>query len=146
LITPPKLVAGLEGLANPSSVNLTVVISRSGTGAQVATFSDRPDSVGVVSLPSALLFSPGSYDLVVSAPYYLRKKTVNIELTAGAVVQLPALGAGDLNSDGIGNSLDWSIMRAVWAKSSASADINKDRTVNSVDWGYLRKNWLKLGD
>ena len=146
LITPPKLVAGLEGLANPSSVNLTVVISKSGIGTLVAAFPDRPDSVGVVSLPSALLFSPGSYDLVVSAPYYLRKKTVNIELTAGAVVQLPALGAGDLNSDGIVNSLDWSIMRAAWAKSSASADINKDRTVNSVDWGYLRKNWLKLGD
>jgi len=146
LITAPKLVASLEGLPNPSSVNVTVVISRSGTGAQVATFSDRPDSAGMVSLPDALLFSPGSYDFVVSAPYYLRKKIVNINLTAGAVVQLPTLGAGDLNSDGIVNSLDWSIMKAVWARSSASADVNKDRIVNSADWGYLRKNWLKSGD
>src|SRR3989344_5826330 len=41
LIAPPKLVAGLEGLPNPSSVNVTVSISKSGTGAPVATFSDH---------------------------------------------------------------------------------------------------------
>jgi len=146
LITPPKLVAGLEGLLNPSSVNVTVVISRSGTGAQVATFSDRPDSVGVVSPPGDLLLAPGSYDFVVSAPYYLRKKIVNVELLAGTTVRFPTLSAGDLNSDGIINSLDWSIMRSAWAKSSASADVNKDRIVNSADWGYLRKNWLARGD
>ncbi|MES2315749.1 MAG: dockerin type I repeat-containing protein [Patescibacteria group bacterium] len=51
--------------------------------------------------------------------------------------------AGDLNADGIVNSLDWSIMSIVWFTSNANADLNHDGIVNSIDFSILNRNWFK---
>lgn len=50
---------------------------------------------------------------------------------------------GDINKDGIVNSLDWSLMNAKWFTNDANADLNKDGIVNSLDWSIMNSNWLK---
>ena len=59
------------------------------------------------------------------------------------LAQVPAILQGDLNNDGIVNSIDWSIMNARWFTNDAIADINKDGIVNSIDFSILNKNWLR---
>jgi len=50
---------------------------------------------------------------------------------------------GDLNHDGIVNSLDWSLMNSHWFTNDATADLNHDGLVNSLDFSLLNTNWLK---
>ena len=50
---------------------------------------------------------------------------------------------GDLNNDGIVNTIDWSIMNAKWFTNDATADLNRDGIVNSIDFSILNRNWLK---
>ena len=88
----------------------------------------------------------GIYDVRISSDYYLGRKFASVSIGGGAVIATPALLAGDLNKDGVINSLDWSIMDTQWTKTSSNADINKDGKVNATDWGYLRKNWLQAGN
>ena len=57
----------------------------------------------------------------------------------------PSTLAGDLNKDGIVNSLDWSIMNSKWFTSDATADLNHDGVVNSLDWSIMNSNWFKTG-
>ncbi|MBI4039881.1 hypothetical protein HY389_00815 [Candidatus Daviesbacteria bacterium] len=51
---------------------------------------------------------------------------------------------GDLNKDGIVNSLDWSIMNSKWFTSDSTADLNSDGIVNSLDFSIMNGNWLKI--
>jgi hypothetical protein len=48
-----------------------------------------------------------------------------------------------LNTDGVVNSLDWSIMNAKWGTNDATADMNKDGVVNSLDFSIMNSNWGK---
>jgi hypothetical protein len=48
---------------------------------------------------------------------------------------------GDLNLDGTVNTLDWSLMNAVWFTADSTADINHDGIVNSIDFGLMNRNW-----
>jgi hypothetical protein len=50
---------------------------------------------------------------------------------------------GDINLDGIVNSLDWSTMNSKWGTSDTNSDINKDGIVNSIDFSMLNANWFK---
>jgi hypothetical protein len=50
---------------------------------------------------------------------------------------------GDINKDGIVNSLDWSTMNSKWGTSDSSSDLNKDGIVNSIDFSLLNNNWFK---
>ena len=50
---------------------------------------------------------------------------------------------GDINLDGTVNSLDWSIMNALWGTNDAGADLNHDGIVNSLDFSILNQNWGK---
>jgi hypothetical protein len=52
---------------------------------------------------------------------------------------------GDINLDGIVNSLDWSTMNSKWGTSDSSSDLNKDGIVNSIDFSLLNNNWFKSG-
>jgi len=58
--------------------------------------------------------------------------------------QVPVFLAGDINNDGIVNSLDWSIMRTKWFSADLVSDINKDGLVNSIDFSILNNNWMKV--
>jgi hypothetical protein len=52
-------------------------------------------------------------------------------------------GTGDLNGDGIVNSIDWSLMNARWFTSDPFADLYKDGLVNSIDFSIMNFNWFK---
>ena len=83
----------------------------------------------------------GSYRFKVIVPGYLPQK-VTLDLSTGSVLNVPMLLAGDLNNDGIINSLDWSRMERKWHKSDNSSDFNDDGIVNTLDWSLMNKNWM----
>ncbi len=57
----------------------------------------------------------------------------------------PVTIVGDINNDGIVNSLDWSIMSSKWFSTDSASDLNKDGIVNSIDFSIMNNNWLKTG-
>jgi hypothetical protein len=48
---------------------------------------------------------------------------------------------GDLNSDGVVNITDLSILLSSWNTTNSTADINKDSTVNILDLSILLSNY-----
>ncbi len=50
---------------------------------------------------------------------------------------------GDINKDGIVNSLDWSLMNSKWFSNDTTADLNNDGIVNSLDFSIMNGNWSK---
>lgn len=50
---------------------------------------------------------------------------------------------GDLNNDGIVNSVDWSIMSSYWFTANTQSYLNKDGIVNSIDFSLMNQNWGK---
>ena len=50
---------------------------------------------------------------------------------------------GDINRDGVVNSIDWGLMNSSWLTNNASADLNSDGTVNSIDFSIMNSNWLR---
>jgi hypothetical protein len=52
---------------------------------------------------------------------------------------------GDLNGDGVVNTLDLSILLSDWGTSNPSADINHDGTVNVLDLSLLLAHWGQTG-
>lgn len=67
--------------------------------------------------------------------------------TAGAVsgtsvstLPSPAF-VGDINKDGIVNSLDFSVLNGKWGTSDTTADLNGDGRVNALDFSAMNANW-----
>jgi hypothetical protein len=56
---------------------------------------------------------------------------------------IPTPLTGDFNRDGAVNTLDFSLMVAVWNQSSPPHDLNKDGMVNSLDFSILVQNWTR---
>lgn len=135
----------LESIAIPSSKSVTITLYTAGTLNSVGTIATTTDSSGYFSLPETLAITGGLYDIAVSSPLYLNAKVFEYNLSSNATVVLPILQAGDLNSDNIINSLDWSVMSGRWFSNDASADINSDGIVNSLDWSVMSGNWFQTG-
>jgi hypothetical protein len=57
---------------------------------------------------------------------------------------VPVYLEGDLNKDGIVNSLDWSIMNSEWFEHNKPSDINGDTITNSLDRALMIRNWLLI--
>ncbi len=57
----------------------------------------------------------------------------------------PITLSGDINKDGVVNSIDWSIMSSKWFTTDSNSDLNKDGIVNSIDFSIMNNNWLKTG-
>jgi len=53
------------------------------------------------------------------------------------------LKKGDLNKDGVVNSIDWSIMKSHFFESSnlSDGDINEDGVINSLDWSIMKSHF-----
>lgn len=73
---------------------------------------------------------------------FLRKRFTLTAVPGLNTVNLGLLQAGDLNDDGIVNSLDLSLMYDQWF-TSGPADFNRDGTVNSADHWHLLQNFLQ---
>jgi hypothetical protein len=50
---------------------------------------------------------------------------------------------GDINSDHIVNSIDYSILNSHWFTNDANSDLNHDGLVNAIDFSMLNANWFK---
>jgi hypothetical protein len=98
---------------------------------------------GSITLPVTL--APGTYDVYVHSSFYLKKKAT-VSIISNAAYTLPALPAGDLNNDGIINSLDWSLVGERWFTNYPDYDFNSDGLVNSIDFSYMNRNWGRNGD
>ncbi len=70
---------------------------------------------------------------------------VNLSNTSQTII-FPPLLAGDVNSDNVINSLDYSVMNTKWFMQDATSDLNKDGIVNAIDFSLLNKNWQKRGE
>jgi|GEM_PF-3600573 len=137
----PKLDYG-----NPISKLFEITIFEVGTSNSVLTFSQNADNSGKVILPSSSSLTSGIYDIGVSSEKYLSKKTMNVNMMSDSNINLTQINSGDVNSDGIINSLDWSLLSSNWFTSNASYDLNGDNFINSLDWSIVSKNWFLTGD
>lgn len=66
-----------------------------------------------------------------------------VALNSGTPPEVPTI-QGDLNQDGIVNSLDWSIMNSEWFEYNKQSDINGDTITNSLDRALMIRNWLLI--
>lgn len=151
LFSPPTFMVGMEGREDVRSYTFVISLFTPGSATELVKISARPNTTGAIVLSidnnaKNISIGPGNYDVRISADNYLGKKFMNMGVWAGSVISVPQLLAGDLNKDGVINSLDWSMMNTEWSKTSSLADINKDGRVNSLDWGYIRKNWLQTAN
>jgi hypothetical protein len=97
-------------------------------------------------MSSANAFDEGTYDVRVVTTGYLSQLLEDQSIIPGSSLSVPALLSGDLNNDGIINSVDWSSMNAVWFTADSVSDINRDGIVNSVDFSFINKNWGLMGE
>jgi len=51
--------------------------------------------------------------------------------------------SGDLNSDHIVNSLDFSLLNSKWYQNYSLYDLFADGIINSLDYVIMSTNWLK---
>ncbi|MBI5913295.1 hypothetical protein HY839_02540 [Candidatus Azambacteria bacterium] len=151
LVAAPIFTVSVEGDSNASAHMFTLSFSSPNSTTVIASIKAWADRYGNISFVpdnfrSNTLIAPGNYDVRIASDRYITRKLTNIYVGGGAVIGVQPLLAGDLNSDNVINSLDWSIMDTQWAKMFSSADINRDGKVNTLDWGYVRKNWLQTGN
>lgn len=142
VITNVKFVIALEATSNFSRKNFTITIKEPATGVQKAQFTATADVSGGISLPTTVTLSAGNYDIYNKTDGYLRVKKAGTALASNTTVTLPAFKAGDLNNDGIVNSLDWSSMNSKWFTNDTVTDINQDGVTNTIDFSWLNRNWL----
>jgi hypothetical protein len=89
---------------------------------------------------------PQQVYLKVAVPGFLTRLNGPFDIGTMSTSQTFAiLLAGDLNSDNIVNSIDYSAMNARWFLTDPLADINQDGIVNTIDFSLLNKNWFVSG-
>jgi len=130
----------------PAGTSFTLNFYTPGTTTLKATAIMSSDATGKLTFPSSVTLAAGNYDFLTATNGYLKKKQLNVALASNTTLALAQLTAGDLNTDNIVNSLDWSVMNAQWFSNNVQSDINGDGIVNSLDFSYLNSNWNKVGD
>lgn len=110
-----------------------------GEGWSETVTTDPSGLTGLIELPGSFIGSVKTFVFKVSG--FLTRR-VTILVNAGLnILNLGSLIAGDLNDDGIINTLDLSIMFDQWF-TGGTADFNKDGIVNSADHWILTQNFL----
>ncbi len=141
-ITNLNFIPSSESVTNISGKQFVITIFQSGS--QVAQFSAAPNLQNQIPLPTSITnLMPGNYDIYADTGQHLKGKITNASLSSGATITLPTLKSGDINDDGIINSLDWSTMNTNWFTTNIINDINRDGIVNSLDFSWMNKNWLQ---
>jgi hypothetical protein len=129
----------LEGRTNKSVSGTVDVLSGS---VLVKSYPFTSDSSGnsniTFDIPTA------TYTLRIKASPYL-SKTISVDLSNNTSYSFPQLLIGDINQDGIVNSIDYSTLNAKWFTADTLTDLNQDGLVNSLDYSLLNKNWFVTG-
>lgn len=144
---PTVKVMQAKSVTNSISATLT-----SGT-AQTVSFTTSGLPSGATATYSPTTCSPTCTTTVTvntSSTTPVGNSTITVTGTAGAVTKTTTFTLdmnyiGDINIDGIVNSLDWSLMNFKWNTNDASVDLNNDGSVNTVDFSLLNNNWFKSG-
>jgi hypothetical protein len=131
------IIPAIEG-TTPTARLFTVTIST--PGASTPLVSQNVTAVGNSLTVTGLSLTPATYDIRIRANGYLMRR-VTQALTNNATVSFSNLPAGDLNNDGVINSMDWSVMSGQWNTNNSTSDVNGDGVVNSIDFSFLNKNW-----
>jgi hypothetical protein len=123
VVTPVSLAAGTYWLAYlPSSNSLTFRDAGNGNTKTMAfTFG---------AMPATFSTTPGSCTCHWS---------LYANLSSGSATPV----VGDINSDHIVNSIDYSLLNAKWFTNDAATDLNHDGLVNAIDYSILNANWFK---
>ena len=124
------------------SFTLTI---QNGGSTVLGPVSVTADTTGRILLPTNTLTS-GSFAVSLRTAKYLSRKQTFVLSSNQTFTFTNRLLVGDLNSDNIINSLDWSNMSGVWFTNSPSNDLNEDGIVNSLDRALLVRNWFKGGE
>ncbi|MBI5530202.1 MAG: fibronectin type III domain-containing protein [Candidatus Doudnabacteria bacterium] len=138
----------LEGLsAVPANTAVTAVVISPTTQAVLSTQPLTADASGSFSVSFQSTF-PQLVSVRITVSGYLSRVITNVDTTinSGSAISVPTLYAGDFNSDGIINSLDFSAMNSHWNQNYPTTDINKDSLINSLDFAVLKNNWNKTGE
>jgi hypothetical protein len=148
--SPPTTLTNTYFSISPeTSVNISnrafTVSIQSGGSTVFGPTAIIADQNGRIALPSNIL-SPGSYSVSVSTAKYLSRRQ-NFSLLSNQTFSFSnKLLTGDINNDGVINSLDWSSMSTVWFTNSPANDLNEDGIVNSLDRALLIRNWFRVGE
>lgn len=141
IINPADLTLSLstpsESSVSGFAVTGTLTDQDSTLSAQIST--DIAGNSSTFRLPGAFIGQVKTFFYKVSG--FLREKfslTVNPGLNQ---VNLGLLKAGDLNDDGVINTLDLSLLYDAWFD-VGPADFNQDGVVNSADHWFLIQNFL----
>ena len=140
-----SFAVSLEGDSNQNDNSFDIRIYNAGTTTVAQEFLARTPVSGSITIPTTSI-AAGTYDIKVRSVMSLTRKHTNIALASNSSFTITKLLAGNLNSDQIINSLDWSIMSPVWNTNNATADINKDGIVNTADFSFISQNLMQTQD
>ena len=140
-----SFAVSLEGDSNQNDNSFDIRIYNAGTTTVAQEFLARTPVSGSITIPTTSI-AAGTYDIKVRSVMFLTRKHTNIALASNSSFTITKLLAGNLNSDQIINSLDWSIMSPVWNTNNATADINKDGIVNTADFSFISQNLMQIQD
>ncbi|OHA89223.1 MAG: hypothetical protein A3C70_00015 [Candidatus Zambryskibacteria bacterium RIFCSPHIGHO2_02_FULL_43_14] len=133
-------MAGLRG----KQIRRVVVDNNNNLVMDQALFQNFGRLRGIVAHDGWLYFSTSNKD-GRGTPASNDDRIFRIRLKSASLTPPISTLKGDLNRDGIVNSLDWSIMNSKWFTSDSAADLNSDGIVNSLDFSIMNGNWLKSG-
>jgi hypothetical protein len=137
--TPRTISVVLEGrLTN----NLTGTVDTLSGSSLVKSYPITTDSTGNATINFDVAL--GTYTLRIKATPFLTR-TLTVDLNSASTYSFPQLLTGDINQDGIVNSIDYSTLNAKWFTNDTTADLNQDGLVNSLDYSLLNKNWFVQG-
>lgn len=117
----------LEGMLEGDAFSQTVTTSESGLSQ-------------LINLPSNWFGQLKEFTFKVSG--FLKKRFTHTPTSGNSVVNIGQLKAGDLNNDGIINTIDLGIMYPEWGLAGAS-DFNGDGVINTADYWIIIQNYLQ---
>jgi hypothetical protein len=101
------------------------------------------DELGTLQMEG---LSPGLYDIRIRGINTLTNVRESILLNSGAnPIHMGLLRAGDLNSDGRIDIVDFSQFRLLFGQTDSRGDLNNSGLIDILDFSLLRRNFGKQG-
>ncbi|KND48704.1 MAG: putative glucanase [Parcubacteria bacterium C7867-003] len=145
--------SGTAKVMQAKSVTSTITATLAGGISGAVTFSASGLPTGATASFSPTSCSPTcttTLTLSSLSTTPVGNSTITVTGTAGTVSRTTTFTLdinyrGDINNDGIVNSLDWSLMNAKWFTNDSGTDLNADGVVNAIDFSLLNANWFRSG-
>jgi hypothetical protein len=149
--TPPSTPSNLSATAvSTSGINLSWTASTDSvgvTGYRVERCTGSSCSnYSQISTPSGTSYSDTGLSANTTYRYRVRATDAAGNLSSYSSVvngttEAPAPIVGDLNNDGLVNSIDLSLLTSRWLENYAPYDLNSDGIVSSLDYVLMVQNW-----